>query len=123
MKQCTLSLFLLQLVAASILLGPAAASTYGSWHECSAQAVYGGWYGAELLTNLTSFKSNLLSHVWSSFDPTVPYPEVCQAVERQSLQRRRVCMCAPLLACFIKCMQHTVYGASKQVLRGMLPCL
>lgn len=34
---------------------------------------YGGLYGAELLANLTSFKSRLLSHVWTSFDPSVPY--------------------------------------------------
>jgi hypothetical protein len=54
-----------------------AASTYGNWHECSAQAVYGGMYGAELLANLSSFKSGLLGHVWRTFDPEVPAPQVC----------------------------------------------
>jgi hypothetical protein len=52
------------------------AYTYTSWHECSAQAVYGGIYGAEVLSNLSDFRSGLLSQVWKSFDPTVPYAKV-----------------------------------------------
>lgn len=73
-----------QLLLFSLALGvlclaaPAAAYTYTSWHECSAQAVYGGIYGAEVLGNLSDFKSGLLSHVWKSFDPTVPYAEVSE---------------------------------------------
>lgn len=27
-----------------------------------------------------SCRSDLLSHIWSSFDPTVPYPQVCETV-------------------------------------------
>jgi len=67
---------LLVLLAAASLAAPAAAYTYTSWHECSAQAVYGGIYGAEVLGNLSDFKSGLLSQVWQSFDPAVPYAEV-----------------------------------------------
>ncbi len=63
-----------------LLLGTFAAAahayTYTSWHECSAQAVYGGIYGAEVLANLSDFRSGLLGQVWQSFDPTVPYPQV-----------------------------------------------
>jgi hypothetical protein len=66
-------LLLLQLL---IALQAASAYTYTSWHECSAQAVYGGMYGAEVLGNLSDFRSNLLGHVWKSFDPHVTYAEV-----------------------------------------------
>lgn len=30
------------------------------------------------MANLTTFRSNLLSHVWSSFNPAAPFPQVCQ---------------------------------------------
>lgn len=50
--------------------------TYTSYDECSAQGVYDGVYGADLVANLTDFRSNLLSHVFKSFDPTEPYPQV-----------------------------------------------
>ena len=67
---------LLQLLLTAALVAPSLAYTYTSWHECSAQAVYGGIYGAEVLGNLSDFKSGLLSHVWKSFDPDVPYAQV-----------------------------------------------
>lgn len=54
----------------------ASAYSYASWHECGSQAVYGGAYGAEVMANLSDFKSSLLSHVWSSFDPAVPAIQV-----------------------------------------------
>lgn len=70
---------MLLLVLLALAQKAAEAYTYTSWHECSAQAVYGGSYGAEVLGNLSDFRSNLLSKVWQSFDPTVPYLEVRQA--------------------------------------------
>lgn len=76
-NQGQLLLLLLQLL---IVLQAASAYTYTSWHECSAQAVYGGIYGAEVLGNLSDFRSSLLSQVWKSFDPDVPYAEVSHTV-------------------------------------------
>lgn len=70
---------MLLLVLLAVAQKAAEATTYTSWHECSAQAVYGGAYGAEVLGNLSDFRSNLLSKVWQSFDPTVPYLEVRKA--------------------------------------------
>lgn len=67
---------LLQLLIAATAVLHAHAYTYTSWHECSAQAVYGGIYGAEVLGNLSDFKSNLLTHVWQTFDPEVPAAQV-----------------------------------------------
>eukprot|EP00879_Flechtneria_rotunda_P001331 GHRR01001481.1.p1 GENE.GHRR01001481.1~~GHRR01001481.1.p1 ORF type:complete len:390 (+),score=80.39 GHRR01001481.1:272-1441(+) len=59
----------------------AAVSLYNAWHECNSQAVYGGLYGAETLSNLTYFRSNLLSHIWASFDPSVPFLQGHQRFE------------------------------------------
>lgn len=58
---------------AQLLQLSVASPLYSHWRECSSQGIYGGLYGAQLSANLTDFRSNLLSHIWSSFDPSVPY--------------------------------------------------
>lgn len=55
--------------AAPVLLAVALAAAAwpragAAWHQCSAQAVYGGAYGYQALANLTEFRLGLLR--WAS---------------------------------------------------------
>lgn len=75
-SRCSWLTPLVLLLSVAAFFSTASAYSYASWHECGSQAVYGGAYGAEVMANLSDFKSSLLSHVWSSFDPSVPAVQV-----------------------------------------------
>jgi hypothetical protein len=52
-----------------LLLLPWGQQVQAQWQECSSQGAFIGMYGSQALANLTTFRSNLLSHVWQSYNP------------------------------------------------------
>jgi hypothetical protein len=52
-----------------LLLLPWGQQADAQWQECSSQGAFIGMYGSQALANLTTFRSNLLSHVWQSYNP------------------------------------------------------
>jgi hypothetical protein len=75
-------IFLLLVLALSLSLALSAARTKESghthiaWHVSRAHAVFDGVYGAEVVANLSDFRSGLLSTVLDAFDKNKPQTEV-----------------------------------------------